>query len=75
MEKITLLSQHLRESEHTVNCEDVGILAEKENNNLEQKFKKRVAIKQEKRYFLNKKEKREVISDIWSAIITQIEVD
>ena len=49
--KITLLSQHLRESEHTLNCEDVEILAEKESNNLELKFKKRVAIKQEKNIF------------------------
>ena len=71
VEKITGLSQHLRESRHTPNWKEVEILA-KENNIVRQKFKESVAILQEKKdNLLNKIEERKVISDIWSAIITQ----
>ena len=75
VEKITGLSQHLRESRHTPNWKEIEILA-RENNILKRKFKESVAISQEKKdNLLNKKEERKVISDIWSAIITQIKVD
>ena len=61
---LTVLSQHLRESGHTHNWEDVEILAKIENNIVEQKFKEIVAITQEKKNsLLNKKEERN-ISDI-----------
>ena len=71
----TGLSQHLRESRHTPNWKEVEILA-KENNITKWKFKESVAISQEKKdNLLNKKEERKVISDIWSAIITQIKVN
>ena len=43
VEKITGLSQHLRESRHTPNWKEVEILA-KENNIVKQKFKESVAI-------------------------------
>ena len=44
----------------------------KENNIVKRKFKKSVAISQEKEdSLLDKKEERKVISDIWIAIITQ----
>ena len=70
-EKITGLLQHLRESRHTPNGKEGEILA-KENNIVKQKFKESVAILQEKKdNLLNKIEERKVISDIWSAIITQ----
>ena len=69
VEKITGLSQHLRESRHTPNGKEVEILA-KENNIVKQKFKESVAILQEKKgNLLNKKEKRKIISDIRSAIL------
>ena len=49
----------------------------KENNIVKRKFKESVAITQEKKdnNFSNKKEERKVISDIWSAMITQIKVN
>ena len=75
IEKITGLSQHLRESRRTSIWKEVEIIA-KENNIVKQKFKESVAITQEKKgNLLNKKEERKVISDIWSAIITQIKVN
>ena len=75
VEKMTGLSQHLRESRHTPNWKEIEILA-KENNIVKRKFKESVAISQEKKdNLLNKKEERKVISDIWSAIITQIKVN
>ena len=75
VEKITGLSQHLRESRHTPNWKEIEILA-RENNIVKRKFKESVAISQEKKdKLLNKKEERKVISDIWSAIITQIKVN
>ena len=75
LQKITGLSQHLRESRHTPNWKEVEILT-KENNTVKRKFEESVAISQEKKdNLLNKKEKRKVISDIWSAIITQINVN
>ena len=68
-------SQHLRESRHTPNWKEVEILS-KENNIVKRKFKERVAILPEKKdKFVNKKEERKVISDIWSAIITQTKVN
>ena len=74
-EKITGLSQHLRKSRHTPNWKEIEILA-RENNIVKRKFKQSVAISQEKKdNLLNKKEERKVISDIWSAIITQIKVN
>ena len=75
VEKITGLSEHLRESRHTPNWKELEIPA-KENNIFKRKFKESVAISQEKKdNLLNKKEERKVISDIWSAIITQIKVN
>ena len=75
IEKITGLSQHLRESRHTPIWKEVEIIA-KENNIVKRKFKESVAITQERKdNLLNKKEERKVISDIWSAIITQIKVN
>ena len=75
VEKITGLSQHLRESRHTPNWIELEILA-KENNIVNRKFKESVAVSQEKKdNLLNKKEERKVISDIWSTIITQIKVN
>ena len=69
VEKITGLSQHLRESRHTPNWKEIEILA-RENNIVKRKFKESVAISQKKKdNLLNKKEERKVISDIWSAII------
>ena len=49
----------------------------KENNIVKRKFKESVAITQEKKdnNLSNKKEERKVISDIWSAMITQIKVN
>ena len=71
VEKITGLSQHLRESRHTPNWKEVEILA-KENNIVKQKFKESVEISQKKKdNLLNKKEE----SSIWSEIITQIKVN
>ena len=49
VEKITGLSQYLRESRHTTNWREVEILA-KENNIVKRKFKESVAISQEKSY-------------------------
>ena len=67
--------KHLREREHTPIWKEVKIIA-KENNIVKWKFKESVAITQEKKdNLLNKKEERNVISDIWSAIITQIKVN
>ena len=75
VEEITGLSQHLRESRHTPNWKEIEILA-RENNIVKRKFKESVAISQEKKdNLLNKKEERKVISDIWSAIITQSKVN
>ena len=75
VEKITDLSQHLLESRHTPIWKEVEIIA-KENNIVKQKFKESVAIMQERKDNLwNKTEERKVISDIWSAIITQIKVN
>ena len=72
---IPYLSQHLRESRHTSNWKEVEILA-KENNIVKRKFKESVAISQEKKdTLMNKEKERNVISDIWSAIITQIKVN
>ena len=74
VEKITGLSEHLRESRHTPNWKEVEILA-KENNIFKRKFKESVAISQEKKdNVYNKKEERKVISDTWSTIITQTKV-
>ena len=74
VEQITGLSQHLRESGHTPNWKKVEILA-KENNIVKRKFKGSVPISPEtKDNLLNKREERKVISDIWSAKITQIKV-
>ena len=71
VEKITGLSQHLRESGHAPNWKEVETLA-KENNIVKQKLKESAAISQEKTDKLfNKKEERKGMSDIWSAIITQ----
>ena len=57
------------------NWKEVEILA-KENNIVKRKFKESVATLQGKKdNRLNKKEERTVISDIWSAIITQIKVN
>ena len=57
------------------NWKEVEILA-KENNIVKRKFKESVATLQGKKdNLLNKKEERTVISDIWSAIITQIKVN
>ena len=75
VEKITGLSQHLRESRHTPNWKEAEILA-KENNIVKRRFKENVAISQEEKdKILNKKEERKVISDIWSEIITQIKLN
>ena len=75
VEKITGLSQHLRESRHTTNWKEIEILA-RENNIVKRKFKESVAISKEKKdNLLNKKEDRKVISDIWSVIITHIKVN
>ena len=58
----------------TPNWKKVEILA-KENNIVKRKFKGSVAISQEKKdNLLNKREEGKVISDIWSAKITQIKV-
>ena len=58
----------------TPNWKKVEILA-KENNIVKRKFKESVAISQEKKdNLLNKREEGKVISDIWSAKITQIKV-
>ena len=66
---------HLRENGHTPNWEKVEILA-KENNTVKQKFQESVAITQElKDNLLSKQEETKIISDIWSAIITQIKVN
>ena len=74
IEKITGLSKHLRESGHTPNWEQTEIVT-KENNLVKRKFKESVAITQEDRFnLLNKKEERKVISDVWSAIFTQIKL-
>ena len=63
------------ESRHTPNWKEVEILA-KENNIVKRKFKESVAISQEKKdNLLNKKEERKVISDIWSAMTTQIKIN
>ena len=75
VEKITSLSQHLRESRHTPIWKEVEIIT-KESNIVKRKFKESVAITQERKdKLLNKKEARKIISDIWSAIITQIKVN
>ena len=67
--------QKVTGSRHTPNWKEVEILT-KENNTVKWKFEESVAISQEKKdNLLNKKEKRKVISDIWSAIITQINVN
>ena len=68
VEKLTGLSQHLRESWHTPNWKEVEILP-KENNNVKQKLQFR------KNNLLNKKEERKFISDIWIVIITQSKVN
>ena len=74
-QKITGLSQRLRESRHTPIWKEVEIIA-KENNIVKRKFQEIVAITQErKENLLNKKKYREDISDIWSEIITQIKVN
>ena len=49
VEKLTGLSQHLRESWHTPNWKEVEILP-KENNNVKQKFKESVAISEEQSF-------------------------
>ena len=75
VEKITGLSKHLRESGHTPNWEQTEILI-KEQNLVKRKFKESVAITQEEKdNLLNKKEERKVISDVWSAIFTQIKLN
>ena len=75
VEEITGLSQHLRESRHTAIWNEVEIIA-KENNLVKLKYKESVSITQEKKdNLLNKNEERNVISDIWSAVITQIKVN
>ena len=51
VEKITGLSQHLRESRHTSNWKELQILAE-ENKIVKGKFKESVAILQEKKGIL-----------------------
>ena len=51
MEKITGLSQQLRESRHTSNWKELQILAE-ENKIVKGKFKESVAILQEKKGIL-----------------------
>ena len=62
VEKITGLSQHLRESRHTPNYIEVEIVA-KENNIVKRKLKESVAISQEKQgNLLNKKQERKVWS-------------
>ena len=74
MQKITGLSQHLRDSRHTPNWKEVEILT-KENNIVKQKFEENVAIRQKEDNLLKKKEERKFISDTLSAITTQIKVN
>lgn len=66
---------NISEKVHIPLIRKVDIIA-KENNIAKRKFKKSVANMQEtKGNLLNKKEQRKVISDILSAITTQIRVN
>ena len=68
IEKISGLSEHLRQTIHKANFDDVEIL-NKESNFIKRKFKEAIAIKKNNAPLLNKKEEKKAISNVWENII------
>ena len=68
VEKISGLSEHLRQTMHKANFDDVEIL-NKESNFFKRKFKEAIAIKKNNTPLLNKKDEIKAISNVWENII------
>ena len=68
VEKISGLSEHLRQTMHKANFDDVEIL-NKESNFIKRKFKEAIAIKKNNAPLLNKKDEIKAISNVWENII------
>ena len=68
VEKISGLSERLRQTMHKANFDDVEIL-NKESNFIKRKFKEEIAIKKNNAPLLNKKEEIKAISNVRENII------
>ena len=68
VEKISGLSEHLRQTMHKANFDEVEIL-NKESNFIKRKFKEAIAIKKNNAPLLNKKEEIKALSNVWENII------
>ena len=67
-ESISGLSQHIKESNHNINFDDVEVLY-REMNFQKRKFKEAIAIKKHNNQLLNKKEEVKALSNIWENLI------
>ena len=68
VEKISGLSEHLRQTMHKANFYDVDFL-NKESNFIKRKFKEAIAIKKNNAPLLNKNDEIKAISNVWENII------
>ena len=64
VEKISGLSEHLRQTMHKANFDEVEIL-NKESNFIKRKFKEAIVIKKNNAPLLNKKEEIKALSNVW----------
>ena len=67
-EKMSGLSQHIKQTGHQAKFNDVKVLY-KENNFAKRKFKEAIAIKKHKCNLLNKKEEIKILSDAWENLL------
>ena len=68
IEKISGLSEHLRQTMHKANFDEVDIL-KKESNFIKRKFKEAIAIKKNNPPLLKKREEIKALSNVWKNII------
>ena len=67
-EKVSGLSQHLRQTNHEAEFDDVKVLFREKNFRM-RKFKEALAIKEHKANLVNKKEEIKLLSNVWENLL------
>ena len=67
-EKVSGLSQHLKQTNHEADFDDVKVLFRERNFRM-RKFKEALAIKEHKTNLLNKKEEIKLLSNVWENLL------
>ena len=67
-EKVSGLSQHLRQTNHEANFDEVKVL-HKERDYKKRKFKEALEIKKYKSNLLNKKDEIQILSNVWENLL------